>query len=361
MRIGIIASVWISVPPSDFGFGAQEYLASAITENLVKQGHDVTLFASGDSKTSAKLVSVCDKAVRGIEFPDQIASVFELMNVEAAISQSKQFDVINNHLLPYGLPLANLSRCPVVHTLHHQIYNHRAGKFLYEHYRNQSFISISNSQRLNMPELNYVETIYNGTDTNFYSFSDYPVDQFAVMTRLKRYKGVHTAIEAAVSEKFDLKIAAPLPTKNQPDYTEVNEYWEEIEPKINKNENIEYLGSVSGKNKLDLLKNSKAFLFPVERPEPFGMTIIESMACGTPVIAFNQGAVPEIIDNGIDGLIVDPEDGVEGFIKAIKRLNGLSQQEYLAMRQAARKKVENKFSVERMVDHYEQALTRAAQ
>lgn len=361
MNIGLIASIWIRVPPANHGFGAQEYLAALLADGLVAKGHEVTLFAAGDSETQAKLVSVTERPVQALDFPDpKVKDVFELMNVEAAIRRAGEFDVISNHLLPYGLPLAALSPVPVLHTLHHQIYPHRADRFLYEHYRAQPFVSISNALRVIFPSLNYVRTIYNGTDVSLYQYQPKPAGDYLVtMTRLKGYKGIHTAVDVAEQLSQPLKVAAPLPDSHQADYEEVMAYWRTVEPRFTGS--IEYVGGVDGQAKLSLIANAKAFLFPVERDEPFGMTLIEAMACGTPVVAFGRGAVPEIVEDGVTGYLVDPAAGVAGFTKAVARLLALPSDQYQTMRQAARARVETHFSSTRMIDEYEALLQASSQ
>lgn len=366
MRIAIIASIWISVPPKDFGFGAQEYLAYSIAEGLKKKGHDVSLFASGDSKVTTRLVSISKQQVKDIDFPDtKIKDVFELINLSEAYKNNHQFDIIHNHLLPYGLLFAPLTKTPTVHTLHHKIYPTRADFFLYKQYVSQNFISISQSQRLIMPQLNYISTVYNGIDTSFYKFKDKPSSNYLLyLGRMKQYKGIHTAIHLAKKLHIPLKIAAPLPFKTQSDYEEVMNYWEtKIKPNIANN--IEYIDAISGSEKTILLQNAKALIFPVEREEPFGMTIIEAMACGTPVIAYDMGATQELlIDKKTGylvnyrhyksslGLLIKKKDS-SGLEEAIKHLYSLNQKDYEIMRSNSRKHVEKNFTVEKMVNQYE--------
>lgn len=366
MKIAIIASIWISVPPKGFGFGAQEYLAYSIAEGLKKKGHDVTLFATADSHVSTKLVSVSDREIKDIEFPDpKIKDIFELMNLEEAYKISNQFDLIHNHLLPYGLLFSDQSKTPTVHTLHHQIYQTRADIFLYKKYASQNFISISNVQRSIMPELHYISTVYNGIDSSYYSFKNKPSGNYLLyLGRMKQYKGIHTAIQLAKELKLSLKIVSPLPSRFQSDYTEVNEYWEsKIKPQLGAS--VEHIDTVEGNDKIALIQNAKALIFPVEREEPFGMTIIEAMSCGTPVIAYDRGAVPELVIDQKTGYIVhhsqadtDPhwfiaEPDVKGLKKAILKLYSLSELEYNQLRYNSRKHVEQYFTAEKMVENYE--------
>lgn len=353
MKIAIVASIWISVPPKGYGFGAQEYLAYYIAKILKEKGHDVTLFASGDSHTDAKLISVTPNQVCDMNFPDpKLKDMFELMNLSEAYKYSKDFDIIHNHLLPYGLLFANQNKTPIVHTLHHAIYKTRADIFLYQKYKNQNYISISNAQRKIVPELNYIDTVYNGIDPNFYKFKAESKGEYLLfLGRMKKYKGIHTAIEIAKRTDLKLKIASPMPNKNQSDYREVMGYYDkEIAPNVG--ENIEYINGVEGDDKIKLLQNAKALISPIERDEPFGMTVIEAMACGTPVIAYIGGAAAEIIKDGETGYLI-PRDDKNGLVDAVKNIDKID-------RHKCRELVENKFSVEKMVDNYEKIYKKYA-
>lgn len=368
MKIAIIASIWISVPPKNFGTGAQEYLAYHLAEKLIERGHEVTLFASGDSQTNAELKSVTNNQV--IDYPSRdirIKDYFELMNLSKAYTLKNEFDIIHNHLLPYGLLFSPLIDTPTVHTLHQQIYTDRDDRseiLMYQQYKTQRFISISHAQQRIVPELNYMGTVYNGIDENEFTFKDYPEgDYLLYLGRVIKYKGIHTAIKVAQKLGKKLKIAGPLPPQSDTNHKAVMQYWEEITPQFT--QGIEYIGSVEGEEKVRLLQNAKAILFPIEqgREEPFGMTLIEAMSCGTPVIGFNGGAVPEIVKNGVTGYIANydsqgeghsiKETGEKGLEKAIETLYALSPEKELEMRKAAREHVERMFTIDRMVDGYE--------
>lgn len=355
MKIAIIASIWIKVPPQDFGFGAQEYLAYYLVEGLKKKGHDITLFATGDSHVSTRLMSVSEKQICEIDFPDpRIKDAFEMINLSEAYKIGDKFDLIHNHLLPYGLLFANaLRRCPTVHTLHHRIYRDRADIFLYQKYAKQNFVSISNAQRKIIPELNYIATVYNGIDTNYFSFKEKPANDYLFFIgRMKKYKGIHTAIKIAKDMGIKLIIASPMPSKTQHDYKEVMEYWNcEIKPHIG--QNVEYIDSVGGKEKVNLLQNAKALIFPIEREEPFGMTVIESMSCGTPVIAFAKGAIPEIVTDNETGYLSRFEDGEKGLTEKVKLLYSLNEKSYQQLRISSRNQVKSKFDINIMVENYE--------
>lgn len=366
MKIGIIASIWIKVPPADNGFGAQEYIVSCLAEGLIRRNHQVTLFASGDSKTRGRLISQIDKQVSDLNFSDsKIKDAFEIINLSAAYKIADQFDIVHNHLLPYGLPFANLSNIPTVHTLHHAVHLDRADIFFYKKYVNQNFISISNAQEKIIPELNYIKNIYNGIDENYYLFKELPDDDYIlIIGRLKKYKGFHNAIRVANETKKSLRISAFLPNQNQRDYEEINDYWQnEIKPNVR--DKVSFVGSVAGISKKEIYQNAKLSIVPIEWEEPFGMTIIESMACGTPVVAFARGSVPEVVKDGETGFIVNssPEDirgnfvikktGIDGLCEAVERIYAMPEEEYRQMRRNCRAHVERNFTVERMVDEYE--------
>lgn len=366
MKIGIIASIWISNPPKGFGFGAQEYLTYYIAQKLTEKGHKVTLFASGDSITKAKLISVTDKQVIDIEFPDtKIKDVFELMNVSEAYKRSNDFDIFHNHLLPYGLLFSDWSKTPTVHTLHHNIYRTRSDIFLYEKYKNQNYVSISLAQRQIIPELNYIANVYNGIDTKYYDLKEKPDGEYLLyIGRIKKYKGIHLAI--AVAKKLNLKliIAAPLPKPNQSDYLEVMDYWEkEIKPNVNKN--IQFINGVAGEEKLNLLQNAKIFMFPDIRIEPCPVTPLEAMSCGLPVIGYAQGGLMEQVKDNFTGFLVNQSDkyitgdwtikkmDIAGLSEAVEKIFKMPKEEYQILRKNCRKHIEENFTVDKMVANYE--------
>lgn len=366
MKIAIIASIWIKLPPDEFGFGAQEYLTYYLAEKLKTKGHEVTLFASGDSQVSTELVSITRKQLKDNPFPDKkIKDVFELINLNAAYQLHNQFDLIHNQLLPYGLLFSSLFKTPTVHTLHHQIYPDRADIFLYKKYKNENFISISQAQQDVSPSLNFIANVHNGVDTQFYSYHhEQNKNRYLVyLGRLRQYKGIHTAIAVAEKLGLGLKIAGPLPTPNHADFNEVSTYWDnQIKPHL-KNK-IEYVGSVKGREKVELLQNATSLIFPVEREEPFGMTIIEALSCGTPTIAFSRGAIPELIIDGKTGFIIKPdvkkksdtvvqETGLEGLCAAVKRIYSMPEEKYANMRKLCRQHAEKNFAIEQMVNQYE--------
>jgi glycosyltransferase involved in cell wall biosynthesis len=369
MKIAIIASIWIPVPPPGFGFGAQEYLAYELAEGLVRRGHEVTLFAANGSHTSAHLIKTVEKPASQITPQDvPLKGFYELVNLSEAYKRASDFDIIHNELLPYGLYFPALTTTPTIHTLHHQIHKDRSEYQLYLRYRDQSFVSISDAQRRIVPELNYVATVYNGIDPTFYQPGaiSQKQDYLLYLGRMRKYKGIHEAIRIAKELDVPLTIASPLPNPGQPDYNESMEYWDtQIKPHLDSKR--VHLGEIEGEAKVKLLQEAKALIFPVEREEPFGMTIVEAMACGTPAIAYTRGAMPELIEDGKTGFLVNAAESskpvltqtlaqnAEGMLQACKTLYSLSERDYQTMCEAARKAVEHHFSVEKMVDGYEKA------
>lgn len=373
MKIGIIGSIWIRIPPKDFGFGAQEYLIYQLAEGLLKRGHEVTIFTTSDAKTNARVESVAQKQIIDLSPADnKIKDTFELINLSHAYKMAGKFDLFHNHLLPYGLLFADLFKIPTVHTLHHEIY-HISDTYIYRRFKDQKYVSISDSQRKIMPELNYVSTVYNGIDPEFYKFKEIPDDNYLFyIGRIKRYKGIHTAIQVALKLGLKLKIAGPQPNPNQPDFEVVNEYWyKDIKPHLDTQ--TQYVGEASGEEKIELLQNAKALILPVERDEPFGMSVIEAMSCGTPVIVYGRGAMPELVKDGKTGFIVrEKEDGegnkiraqnivplqingsgIDGLCQAVQKIYNMPSSEYLSMRKNSHDLVQQNFTIDRMVEGYE--------
>ncbi len=358
MRIAQIAPPWISVPPR--GYGGTEMIVHYVTEELVKRGHDVTLFASGDSETKAHLSSI---------FPVALGNSGELKNhplkpllhyIEC-FEREKEFDIIHNHAQYYAMFLTDLVKTPVVHTIH--------GSFSKEDvpdedkrdtlrkFKNQKFVSISNSQRRGMENLNYLATVYNGIDSSQFSFSDKKGEYLYWMGRITQKKGPVDAVEAAKVLKMKLRIAGTVDPVDK-DFCETVLFPLIFDSKISNL--IEFEEEIKRERKIMLYKDALCTLYPIHWEEPFGLVMVESMSCGTPVIAYNHGSVAEIVKDGVTGFIIDPDDedrplkgsfvikkqGVEGLVEAIKRIKEID-------RRSCRKHVEENFTVERMVDGYE--------
>lgn len=333
MRIAQIAPLWERVPPSTYG--GTELVVSLLTEELVRRGHEVTLFASGDSITAAELVSVHSQALR-LDPKVKEAGIYEMLQLSQVYERAKEFDVIHSHMGCTALPYASLVKTPTVHTLH-GIFTPDNEK-MFVHARNQPFISISDSQREPRLGLNCVATVYNGVDPSSYTFYPQPSDPpyLAFLGRLSPEKGTHLAIEIAKRTNSVLKIAGKI------DAVDVEYYESQIKPHID-GEQIQFLGEANHVQKNVLMGNALATLFPITWREPFGLVMIESMVSGTPVIAMELGSTREVIAHGKTGFLCH---SVEECVAALGNIHQID-------RQVCRQHVEDNFSVRRMADGYE--------
>lgn len=338
MRIALLSPVWFPVPPT--GYGGIEWVVAILAESLVEAGHDVTLFASGDSRTKARLVAVYESAPSeriGTSLP-------ELHHALACYERADEFDVINDHS---GLPAAALGgsvTTPVVHTVHGPLDGE--ARIVYEQVARVAprvgLISVSQNQRKPAPDLPWVANCPNALELDAYPFEPDRGDYLLFLGRLSFDKGAHRAIEVAKAAGLPLKIAGKMREPLE------KEYFEEL-VRPNLGWGIEYLGEVSHDEKVALLQHARVTLFPISWEEPFGLVMIESMACGTPVIATRWGAVPEVIESGRGGLIVD--DHAE-MVDAIAEADRVDPAE-------CRRVVEERFSAERMAQDYAAAYRSA--
>jgi glycosyltransferase involved in cell wall biosynthesis len=343
VRIAILAPAWFAVPPT--GYGGIEWVVSLLADGLVDAGHDVTLFASGDSRTKATLVSAFAEAPS-----KQIGRTQpELLQALTAYARAEEFDVINDHTGMLGYVLGATVDTPVVHTVHGPL-DGEPGE-LYELISKVApqvgLISISMNQRKPKPDLNWIANCHNALDFSVYPVKPHRGDYLLFLGRLSPDKGAHRAIAVAMEQGLPLKIAGKMH-----DPKEVSYFKELVEPHVV--DGIEYLGEVSHGEKVELLQNARATLFPIEWEEPFGLVMIESMACGTPVVATRRGAVPEVIEHGRSGIIVDDYTEMGAALEAADQLDPFELRRY----------VEEEFSPERMVRDYvgayEAALERSA-
>jgi len=333
MRIAQVAPLWERVPPP--AYGGIELVVGLLTDELVKRGHEVTLFASGDSITLAKLESVHPQALR-LDSNVKECGIYEMLQLSRVYEQASKFDIIHSHMGCSALPYSNLVKTPTVHTLH-GIFTPDNEK-MFTHARRQPYVSISDAQREPRLNLNCVATVYNGIDLNTYKFYEKPQEQpyLAFLGRISPEKGTHLAIEIAKRSGWRLKMAGKV------DVVDVEYFEQEIKPHID-GKQIEYLGEADHDKKNELMGGAVATLFPITWREPFGLVMIESMASGTPVIAMELGSTSEVIVHGKTGFLVN---SVEDCIAAIDKVGELN-------RYACREHVENNFSVRRMTDGYE--------
>lgn len=349
LKIAQIVPPWLSVPPKKYG--GTELIASHLTEELIKRGHKVTLFASGDSVTKAGLISTCPKSLyeQGIPWTD---AFYPLLHASVAFEKAENFDIIHNHFHYFGLAFSSLVKTPVVTTYHGDFATaekNPAKRQILERTKKNYFVSISDSQRkFTKVNLNFVATVYNGIDLSKFEFGAKSQNYLVWLGRITEKKGLVEAIRAAKKAKIVLKIAAKVDKNHLPD---VEFYEKKVKPLID-GKQIQYLGEVNSIRRNSLLKNSLALLNPIKWNEPFGLVMPEAMACGTPVIAFRNGSVPEIIKDGKTGFVVSQFDekgklNIKGLVESIKKINQIDRRE-------CRRQAEENFTVKKMVDGYEE-------
>jgi glycosyltransferase involved in cell wall biosynthesis len=348
MRIAMFCSSLLPTPPAnkEKRIHAPLHLTAVLASEMAKRGHSVTLFGAKGTKSIAKVV---DLNLPPLFNHPQIGDSIDLKNHSAInfyeqvfISEiyrraaEGEFDIIHIHPVDLSINFAVNCIVPTVFTLHDPISRWRG--FIYNtHKKNKNiyYVSISDSQRMPLKDINFIDTIYNGIDLCRYPFNALPGSYLLSASRLVPEKGVDAAIRAAKRTGLPLKITGESASDN-------NSYWmEKIKHEIGGN--ISYEGMVSIRRMLGIYKNAAALLFPIKWEEPFGLTMIEAMACGTPVIAFNRGSVKEIVVDGRTGFIVDD---LNGMIRAIKKINSIDRME-------CRRHVEENFSLKKMADKYE--------
>lgn len=340
MRIAQLAPCWITVPPK--GYGGIELVVAHLADGLSERGHDVTLFASGGSKTKGKLVSYYDTPPGTVRLATRPFD--ELPHVLHAYSYAREFDIFHDHTFPLGASIgAHLTPPPkVVHTIHGPMEDEQMRE-LYEFVgKSLHLVAISNYQRNGAPHLNYAGTVYNGIDVGSYKFRESKQDYLLFLGRMSPQKGAHVAAECARRLGMRLIMATKMAEPQEKEYFEA-----EVRPRLT--ERVELLGEISFEEKVDLYANAFCTLMPIQWPEPFGLVMTESMACGTPVVAFRNGSVPEIIEDGVNGFIAEDLDG---FVQAVGRTDEIRPSE-------CRRVVEEKFSVPAMIDGYEAAFEKA--
>jgi glycosyltransferase involved in cell wall biosynthesis len=331
MKIAQVAPLYEAVPPKLYG--GTERVVHFLTEQLVRTGHDVTLFASGDSRSSAHLVPIVNNALRlNPDCSDPL--VYHIIQLQEVIEQADEFDIIHFHTDYLNYPFSTLLPVPSVTTLHGRL-DLPDLEPLYKKFYYPPLVSISNSQRKPLPMANFVATIYHGLPETLFSTGSGKGGYLAFLGRVSPEKGLEEAIEWAIGAGVPLRIAAKV-DKADEEYFNVR-----IKPLI-KHPLIEFIGEVNEKQKQDFLGNALALLFPINWNEPFGIVMIEAMACGTPVIAHNRGSVSEIITDGINGFLVGTTKEAVNVINQIER----------CPRQQVRKSFVQRFTAERMTADY---------
>ena len=331
MRIAVISPVWFPVPPS--GYGGIEWVVSLLADGLAEAGHEVALFASGDSFTKAELVAAYPEAPSA----DIGKTTPELRHALACYERAGEFDIVSDHSGPLAAALGGAVETPVVHTVHGPLGG--ADGELYASLARVSphvgLISVSLNQRKPQPDLPWVANCHNALDLDAYPVHTERGEYLLFLGRMSADKGCHRAVEVAREAGLPLRIAGKMREPAEREYFETY-----VAPYLGGG--IEYLGETSHGKKVALLQNARATLFPIEWDEPFGLVMIESMACGTPVIATRWGAVPEVIEHGRSGVIVDDYRDMAGALADADRIEPLE----------CRRWVEEHFSATRMVEDY---------
>lgn len=331
MRIAQVAPLYERVPP--LYYGGTERIVSYLTEELVNQGHDVTLFASGDSLTKAKLVSPCPRSLRlNPACVDYFA--YNLLQLEQMFQQAHLFDIVHFHTDYFHYPFSRRQDLAHVTTLH--------GRLdvpdllpLYSEFDDMPVVSISDSQRTPLAWINWYGTVHHGLPLDLYKPQSEPGKYLVFLGRISPEKRPDRAIEIAKRAQIPLKIAAKVDAVDR-------RYMKNEIAALLDHPLVEFIGEIDDANKGDLLRNAYALLFPIDWAEPFGLVMIEAMACGTPTVAFRRGSVPEVVDNGISGYVVDD---VEQAIEALKALRHFD-------RARCRRVFEERFSARRMAEDY---------
>ena len=332
LRIAQVAPLYESVPPKLYG--GTERVVSYLTEELVRRGHEVSLCASGDSSTSARLIPGFEQALR-LRNLEHRGPSYQLPMLSWVYEHAEQFDVIHSHLDFWALPYAQLVGTPTLSTLHTRL-DEPGVKILYRRYREAPLVSISNAQRRPLPDLNWLGTAYHGVPRELLRFNPRPGAYLAFLGRIAPEKRPDLAIEIARRAGLPLKLAAKIDRANLDYFQSV------IKPRLAPPD-IELIGEITEREKSDFLGQARALLFPIDWPEPFGLVVAEALACGTPVIARPCGSVPELIRHGTTGWIASSVEELAQAVACIDRLD----------RGQCRREFEQRFSVEAMADSYE--------
>lgn len=314
-------------------------MVHALTEELIRRGHEVTLFASGDSSVSGRLESVYPRSLREAKIKDLYGTnTWTLLNFGLAYELQDEFDIIHDHLAPLSIPAANLSTTPVVMTMHGPFTaDNRA---LFQTLRTPYIVTISESQMYNLPNLNHIGTVYNGLPMEHFPFGEKMGDYLLYVGRISPEKGIHFAIETAQNLDLPLILAAKV------DRYDMAYFREYIEPNLS--DRIRWIGEVDEADRNKLMANARCFLHPVSWREPFGLALIEALACGCPVVAFDKGSIPEIVQTGVTGYVVRD---VETMIEAVQNIAAIDRAKCRAHALA-------NFSAKKMTDGYEEVYKR---
>jgi glycosyltransferase involved in cell wall biosynthesis len=350
LRIGQISPLNLPIPPKKYG--GTERVIFWLCEELKKMEHKVFLFGTGDSRVSCKLIPIVKKALWEDKRIKEHGPYYALEMVTISkMAEKLKLDILHDHLGPWSLTLYGKLKIPILHTLHVPFQEREDRIFVYKKL-NAKLVSISFAQRKPAPNLKYVANIYNGIDISKFPFNKKPKNYFIWVGELSQRKGILEVIEIAKKAKINLYVAGRIPPPNQ---TRDHQFFKKfVEKNLNKGK-IKYLGELSERKLSFYYKNAIAFLYPLQWEEPFGLTMVESMSCGTPVIAFKRGSVPEVVKNKLTGFVIEPfkkrKQNFEDFISAIESISSIK-------RENCREWVEKNFTKEKMVKEYEKVYYR---
>jgi glycosyltransferase involved in cell wall biosynthesis len=333
LRIAQIAPLYESVPPKLYG--GTERIVAYLVEELARRGHQVTLFAAGDSTVNVPLWPGVPKSLR-LSGLDHLGAAFHLPMLSDVYDQAARFDIIHSHVDCLSFPLARFASVPTVSTMHGRL-DVKELLPIYRHYKDQPVISISHDQRRPLPEMSWVGTVYHALPRNLLKFRSEPGDYLAFLGRLSPEKRPDLAIEIARRSGIPLKIAAKIDRSDR-------EYFDTVIRPLLSTPGVEFIGEINEAQKQEFLGRALALLFPVDWPEPFGLVMIEALACGTPVIARPCGSVPEVLRHGISGFI---ESSIDELVDAVRKVRDIP-------RRTCRDEFERRFTAEVMADNYEQ-------
>lgn len=345
LRIAQVAPLWITIPP--LKYGGIERIVAMLCNELIDKGHEVTLFASPGSNTKAKLINVFDKPLLEANIPWS-NPIWNLRNLSKAFEMANngEFDIIHSHLDLWTLFFHNLTKTPTLQTMHNPLYRTNADATkddrlrLFQEEANKIHLVFISQSAKNQAMVNFpterVQIIYNGIDLNHFKFNPKGGDHFVWIARMNKHKGVENAIVAAEKLGVKLLLAGRI------DPTQIEYFDTYIKPHLN--DKIKYIGELAEEQLSDFYGSAKALLYPIEWEEPFGLVVAEAMACGTPVIAYRRGSMPELIEDGKTGFVMD--SNIDLLVEAMRKVDQID-------RRIVRQHAEEKFSKERMIDEYE--------
>jgi len=332
LRIAQIAPLYERIPPKLYG--GTERVVSYITEELVHRGHDVTLFAAGDAQTTAKLHPACPQSLR-LAGKQELGAFLQLPMLSEVYENAEDFDIIHSHIDYWSFAFALLCKTPTVSTMHGRL-DLVDLKPVYARYKTVPLVSISDGQRMPIPFMNWVSTVHHGLPQDLLTYSEGPGKYLAFLGRISPEKRPDLAIDIARKAGIPIKLAAKVDVVDRAYFDQV------IKPRLS-SPDVEYIGEINESQKNEFLGNALALMFTIDWPEPFGLAMIEALACGTPVIARPCGSVAEILRNGVSGIIAADFDAL---VEAVKNIDSIS-------RKACRREFETRFTAEVMTDQYE--------